>query len=117
MQFLVQTRWAHVIGLLLLLVCLAHESCSFPVRPLITKHQIMIKKDSRSGPLLVHRDNNDDEGLTRPKEPDRQPEKLYNHDDWVEFRSEERKMNEIQDMMLPLVAMVVLYTCFVAIVI
>ena len=46
----------------------------------------------------------------------REKEQLYDHDDWVQHRSPERRMDETFDFMFPLLASGVLYFCYAAIV-
>lgn len=101
----------------LLLLLLFSAACSFTIGP-ASNRITMIKKTqySRLSPLSVHLD--DEEYLKKLQDEDpRTEERLFDHDDWVEFRSEDRKMDDIEDLMLPFVAALVLYVCFVAFVI
>lgn len=71
--------------------------------------------NERCTPLFAHLDDDDDFPTKRSKEEERKVEKLFDHDDWVQFRSQEKKMDILQDVTLPMLVLVVLYAWFVAI--
>lgn len=106
----------------LLLVTLLHPVRSFTVRPKSSnKHLGRAYFSTRVSPLSLRVDDDDETAKTtlpRAKEEgERKPERLFDHNDWVEFRSADRKMNDMEDLMLPFVAAFVVYFFFVAVVI
>ena len=103
--------------LLLFFATLPRPVCPFAVPPAFSCNQLARSSFSRISRLPARRVDDDDEIAAQKDTEKRKPDRLFSHDDWVEYRSSERKMNDLEDLMLPFVAVFVLYFCFVAVVI
>ena len=107
---------------LLLLLLLADVSTSFATtrlqkqknaqRQLVTRSLLSLQSSSRDEPhddWLAEMKSQTCDALQENKEP------LFDHDDWVKYRSPERRMNDAFDVSFPLLAAFVVFLLGVAI--